>query len=193
MTRKMCRTRQRGDRRRPHPARDEAGQGGLIAMVLVLLVLGTLGAVAFATLGSGGSGGGDGGLNAGPFTGVANDASAKSTLSQAQSAVQAAALQGYGSVSAASLQASATGVTFTSGASTAPGTVSVTTTASSATLAAFSTSGTCWLVWLGPGGPLYGAQTGLKSCTAPSLPGPPQEGPVSSGAIGWSSGSFPSA
>jgi type II secretory pathway pseudopilin PulG len=63
----------------------------------------------------------------------------------------------------------------------------------SITLTDRSSDGVCWLVWkAGATATWYGAQTGLASCTAPSLSAAPTPGPVSSAAIGWQQGSFPS-
>ncbi len=72
--------------------------------------------------------------------------------------------------------------------------VSGTTGGGTVTLAAHSSNGTCWLVWKGDGSATwYGAQTGLASCTAPTLGAAPSPGPVSSSAIGWQQGGFPTA
>ncbi|MGH9078579.1 MAG: hypothetical protein ACRDYE_00595 [Acidimicrobiales bacterium] len=63
----------------------------------------------------------------------------------------------------------------------------------SVTLTDRSSDDICWLIWKSGGSAAwYGAQTGLASCTAPSLSAPPTPGPVSSNAIGWQQGSFPS-
>ncbi len=60
------------------------------------------------------------------------------------------------------------------------------------TLADRSSDGVCWLVWTSGGSTTwYGAQTGLTSCTAPSLAASPTPGPVSSTTIGWQPASFP--
>lgn len=62
------------------------------------------------------------------------------------------------------------------------------------TLATRSADGVCWLVWTSPGSPTwYGAQSHLASCTAPVLGSPPSPGSVTSAAIGWQTGSFPSS
>ncbi len=64
----------------------------------------------------------------------------------------------------------------------------------SITLADRSSDGVCWLVWSAGGtATWYGAQTGLASCSAPSLSAPPTPGPVTSSTIGWQQASFPSA
>jgi hypothetical protein len=66
------------------------------------------------------------------------------------------------------------------------------TSGGSITLADRSSDGVCWLVWKSGGtAAWYGAQTGLASCTAPSLSTTPTPGSVSSNAIGWQQGSFP--
>ena len=66
--------------------------------------------------------------------------------------------------------------------------------AGTVTLAAHSSSGTCWLVWKGDGSVTwYGAQTGLATCTAPALASAPSPGPVSSSGIDWQQGGFPAA
>lgn len=69
-----------------------------------------------------------------------------------------------------------------------------TSTASGAvTLADRSSDGVCWLVWKSSNSATwYGAQTGLTSCAAPQLSGAPTPGPVSTTAIGWQHGGFPS-
>jgi hypothetical protein len=58
-------------------------------------------------------------------------------------------------------------------------------------LGVFSPSDTCWYVWLGSGGPLYGAQTGQRACQAQPLATAPATGPVSDSAVGWAAGAFP--
>jgi hypothetical protein len=66
--------------------------------------------------------------------------------------------------------------------------------AGAVTMAARSADGTCWLVWRGSGSAtFYGAQTHLSTCTAPAISAAPVPGPVSSSAIGWQEGSFPTA
>ncbi|MGD0881427.1 MAG: hypothetical protein ABSB09_07655 [Acidimicrobiales bacterium] len=98
----------------------------------------------------------------------------------------------------ATLQASNPSISFASGPSTGPGTVSVastvagTGTGTAVTLTALASDGTCWVVWWSPsGGTWYGAQTGQSSCTAPSPSNVPTAGPVSTSSIGWQQGSYP--
>jgi hypothetical protein len=97
----------------------------------------------------------------------------------------------------ARLSAAEPSLTFVSGPTTSATTVSVAedpSTPSAVTLATRSAGGLCWLVWHAPGtATWYGAQTHLASCSAPALGSPPSPGPVSSTAIGWQTGSFPSA
>jgi hypothetical protein len=97
----------------------------------------------------------------------------------------------------ARLSAAEPSLTFVSGPTTSATTVSVAedpSTAGAVTLATRSAGGVCWLVWHAPGTVTwYGAQTHLASCSAPALGSPPNPGPVSSTAIGWQTGSFPSA
>lgn len=97
----------------------------------------------------------------------------------------------------ARLSAAEPSLTFVSGPTTSATTVSVAedpSLAGAVTLATRSAGGVCWLVWHAPGAPTwYGAQTRLASCSAPALGSPPSPGPVSSTAIGWQTGSFPSA
>jgi hypothetical protein len=139
---------------------------------------------------------------------------AQETLSTALTSVDAAAAGGgYGSLNVSTLSASDPSISFVSGPSTGPTTVSVAVAAGpggdvggiggvggvgdagggsgSVTLADRSTSGTCWLVWKSAGVAWYGAQTNLSSCTAPSLASTPSPGPVSSTTIGWQQGTFP--
>ncbi len=64
----------------------------------------------------------------------------------------------------------------------------------SVTLASWSTSRTCWLIWQPTGGqPWYGAQTNLPNCTAPAFSAAPTPGMPTSTSIGWQQGSFPAA
>ncbi len=96
----------------------------------------------------------------------------------------------------AQLSAADPSVTYVDGSATDASTVSVATdpTATGAiTLATRSADSVCWLVWHSPGtATWYGAQTHLVSCTAPVLGSPPSPGPVTSSAIGWQTGGFPS-
>jgi hypothetical protein len=131
-------------------------------------------------LGAGGGGGGGGGSIAGLD----------------QSGVGGAAETGA-AADIARLSTAEPSLTFVSGPTTSPTTVSVAedpSTPGAVTLATRSAGGVCWLVWHAPGTVTwYGAQTHLASCSAPALGSPPNPGPVSSTAIGWQTGSFPSA
>jgi hypothetical protein len=214
--------------------RSDAGQVSLVAIVAALLVVGLLGAASIGLmLGGGGSGGSGSNLAAGIGVGTADDVSAKTALSQAQTAVApVAAAGGYGGITAQSLTESDPDTTFSSGPSVGVSIVSVASTGGSSaddsgtggvsipgaagitvpsgvvpgqdnptpggstgggsvTMTAFSPSGTCWYLWLGSGGPFYGAQTGQKGCQATALPTAPAPSSVSSTEIGWAPGSFP--
>jgi hypothetical protein len=102
-----------------------------------------------------------------------------------------------GGVSIAQLSAAEPSLTFVSGPTSSPTTVSVTTDPSvpgGVTLATRSADGVCWLVWHAAGTPTwYGAQTHLATCSAPALGSAPAAAPVSSTAIGWQTSSFPAA
>jgi len=127
---------------------------------------------------------------------LADDVQAQQNLSQGVSTLQQTDPAGQGSVDAAALQSANPSVTYTTGASLNPSTISVTPQSDgrSVALADRSTDGTCWVVWWSPtAGTWYGAQTGLSSCTAPSLSGPPTAGPVSGSAIGWQQVTFPTS
>jgi hypothetical protein len=186
----------------------EEGQGGLIVLVLSLLVVGVLTAIVLgSTLGGGSNSPADN-----PTVGLASDVQAKTSLSEAVTAAQAALTAG-GSVSAAGLAAANPSLQYTTGPSTGPDLVSVTPSAGSGgaipgaggvtvpgspatggsgvVLAVHSSSANCWFAYLGGPVPWYGEQTGQPSCTAPALSGTPTAGPVSSSSIGWQMGSFP--
>jgi hypothetical protein len=124
---------------------------------------------------------------------LADDTQAQQNLSQGLSTLQQTDPGGQGSVNAAALQAANPSVTYTSDASSNPSTISVTPQSDGAVaLADRSTDGTCWVVWWSPTtGTWFGAQSTQSSCTAPSLPGTPTAGPVSSSTIGWQQGKFP--
>jgi len=192
----------------------EEGQAGMVVLVVSLLIVGVLTAVLLGTTLNGGSNGTAGN----PAVADAGDAQAKANLSEAQTAAQTALAAG-GSVNAAGLQAAGSSLQFTSGPSTGPEVISVTAAAGSAgagaggvsvpgaggvsvpgaaasggagaVLAVHSLANNCWFVYLGGGVAWYGEQTGQSSCTAPPLSGPPTASPVSSAAIGWQQGSFP--
>jgi hypothetical protein len=160
---------------------------GLIALAGVLVITAILTTVSLGVF-SGGSGPDGGGslLQGGP----AGDVSAKATLSQL---VQAGAAVGDpGALSPGALQSASPGVTVTAGPSDGPRTASLASGGSSATLAVASGTGNCWYAWLGPSGTWYGAETGQHGCQAVALTAV-APGPVSSSAIGWQEGSFPSA
>jgi len=127
---------------------------------------------------------------------VADAGLAQQNLSGALATLQQVAVGGQGSVDSATLQSADPSLTFTSGPSSAPSTVSVAPGAdgASVTLANRSTDGTCWLVWWSSAaGAWYGAQTSQRSCTAPTESGAPSPGPVGRSTIGWQQGSFPTA
>jgi len=129
-------------------------------------------------------------------TAAADATQAQQNLSAAVSTAGQTDVAGQGSLDAATLQAADPSLVFTPGPSTGPGTVSVTAApdGSGVTLVTRSGDGTCWAVWWSPrSATWYGAQTGQASCTAPALSAAPSAGPVSSAAIGWQQGSFPTA
>ena len=195
--------------------RSDIGQVSLVGIAIALVIVALLTGLSVGILVNGGSTGGSGGSGATGPVGATDDASAKSTLSDAQTAAaQAAVAGGYGALSATALSSAEPGVTFTSGPSTSTSTVSVANVAGttgtggdgglsglggsgalggggSVELAVYSPSNTCWYVWLGTGGPLYGAQTGQRSCQAQAQPTAPIVAPESSGVPGWSAGSYP--
>lgn len=203
--------------RAPEDRRElESGQFSLAAVVVALLVMAALGVGATMFLVGNGSGSGSANAGLGPVA-HANDIAAQTTLSHVLTvASTAGATSGYGSLDAAALTSASPGTTFTSGPSTSSGVVSVAASGGSstgatlpggianpeggggslgggsATLAAYSPSGTCWYLWLGTGGPMYGAETGQHQCQASVLLIPPVPGsPVSSTSIGWSQQSYP--
>ncbi len=182
-------------------AQRHAGDGGfsmiatMLSMVAVALLLALLLASSFH------SGSTASGTAGNPEVALADSLQAQQSLSTGLHAAEdaAASAGGLASVDAATLSAAEPSVTFVSGASTGPTTVSMATgsTAEGAgevTLTDRSSDGTCWVVWSSPSSPTwYGAQTGQSSCTAPALAGAPSPGPVSRSAIGWQSGAFPTA
>jgi len=158
-----------------------------------------------------------------PGVGMADDLSAQQALQTSLTAADTVAAEsgGYGSVTASALSASNPSITYVDapGSSSSSSTVSVATssTGSSAggvggvaglgdgsdqggggsgsiTLAVRASSGNCWLAWKGAGGGTwFGEQTGLTSCHAVTLASAPTAGVVSSSAIGWRQGAFPSS
>jgi len=130
-----------------------------------------------------------------PQVAAADAAEAQQNLANGLTTARAAAGGGLGTIDPAALQAADPSLTFTSAPSTAPGTLSVDSSPGGAvTLAARSTDGTCWDVWeSATGGTWYGAQTGQASCPAADPSTTPPPGPLSSYAVGWQQGSFPTA
>jgi hypothetical protein len=180
------------------PRRRQVGDDGfsMAVIVLTLLVSAGLTALLLGTMLNSNSGANSStSVTNAPGVALANNLQAQQNLSQALTAAAGAAGApgGYGSLDASTLSAAEPSVTFVDGPSSSASTVSVSSGSGGLTLADRSSDGTCWLVWRGGPGPAwYGAQTELSSCTAPSLAGPPTPGPVSSSAIGWQQGSFPS-
>jgi hypothetical protein len=181
---------------RPRP---DDGQLSLVGVVIALVVLGALTGIGLVVFVGGGSDtGGSQGSARGPYVGTADNTAAQQSLSQAQTAASTVGVaNGYGSLSASALAGIDPNVSFTAGPSTASSSVSVAVAPAAAgeggslTLAGYARTGTCWYVWLGRGGPLYGAQTGQSACQAAPLPTAPSQGPASGGAAGWSSTGFP--
>jgi len=157
----------------------------LISALLILLVL-------KATAGSNSGSA----RSAPPPVAAADTGLAQQNLSGALATLQQVDAAGQGSPDAATLQAADASLTFTSGSSSSPSTLSVTpgTDGSSVTLADRSTDGTCWVVWWSPrASTWFGAQTDQPSCTAPNGSAAPSPGPVSPSTIGWQQGTFPTA
>jgi hypothetical protein len=124
---------------------------------------------------------------------LADATEAQQNLATGLSTARSAADGGLASVDPSALESADPNLTFTSGPSTAPGTLSVDSSPGGAvTLAARASDGTCWDVWSSTtGGTWYGAQTGQASCPAADPTSAPTAGPVSSYAVGWQQGSFP--
>jgi hypothetical protein len=179
------------------PSRHQFGNEGFstVAIVVSLLVSAALTALLLGTTLTSGSGANSStSVTNAPGVATAMNVQAQQTLSQALTAADAAAAApgGFGSVDASTLSASNPSLSFVDGPTASSTTVSVASGAGGLTLADRSSDGTCWLVWHDASDPTwYGAQTGLSSCTAPSLSGAPTPGPVSSSSIGWQQGSFP--
>jgi hypothetical protein len=174
----------------------------MLSMVAVALLVALL---LSETLHSNGSA--KAGITNAPGVAQADGLVAQQALSAALSAADTAAVAagGYGAITPSSLSSSEPSDSFVSGPSSSPSVVSVAVSAGqgssvpgaapsgSITLAARASDGTCWLVWKSAVATWYGAQTDLASCTAPAITNPPLPTPVSSTAIGWQEGSFPSA
>ncbi len=180
-----------GRGRRTPAGRDDAGvtmvasMVGLVAAALVVALL------VGASLGKGSAS--TGGPAGGPGVARADAAQAQQTLSTALEAVATAASGGgsLASVDTATLSAAEPALTFVSGPSTGPSTVSVASTpggSGNVTLADRSTDGTCWLVWEASDAPVYyGAEPDQAACDAPALAAPP----TPSAGIDWQQSSFP--
>ena len=179
------------------PGRGPGDEGfSVVVIVLTLLVTAALSTILFGTFFNSNSGGKSStSIDNAPGVAMATDLQAQQSLSQGLTAASTAASApgGFGQIDASSLSAADPSVSFVDGPSSNPTTVSVASGDGGVTLADRSSDSTCWLVWrAGPGPTWYGAQTRLSSCTAPALDGAPTPGPVSSSAIGWQQGSFPS-
>lgn len=184
--------------------RSDDGQLTLIGVVIALVVVAALTGISLAVfVGSPNPGGDAQGLQ-GPGISQADDLSAQESLSQAQTAATTTGVaQGYGSITATSLSDSDPSVQFTSGPSTSSSVVSVASSGGatgfastggggSLTLTTHAATGTCWYLWLGQGGPLYGVAPRQPSCQAVAIPSAPA---VSSSASsgGWSTRAWPAA
>jgi len=177
---------------RPVTHRDRHDDGlSMVVTAVSLVVVALLVLLALqATSGSGSSTG-----STSP-TSAAAASQAQQSLGNALSTLQQVDPGGQGSLDASALQSADPSLTYTTGASTGPLTLSVAaaTDGGSVTLADRSTDGTCWYLWWSPStGAWYGARTGQSSCTAPTPTGTPTPGPVSSSTIGWQQGSVPAA
>ena len=185
----------------------------LITAVLILFALTTM----FKSSGNGSTK-----LTNEPGVGMADDLAAQQALQTSLTAADAvaAASGGYGSVTSSALSASNPSITYVDapGSSSSSSTVSVASSSASpsgggaggvaglgdgsdqggggsgsVTLAVRASTGNCWLAWKGAGGVTwFGEQTGLTSCHAVTLGSAPTAGAVSSSAIGWRQGAFPS-
>ncbi len=190
-------------RRQPGSSERTADEGGfsMIATMLGLVAVALLTALLLgSTFGSGStpSGSAASGTAGNPEVAMADAVRAQQSLSTGLHAAEdaSAAAGGFASINAGTLSAAEPSVTFASGPSTGPTTVSVATGATpdgtgSVTLADRSSDGTCWVVWSSSSSTWYGAETGQSSCTAPAFSEPPSPGPVTGSAIGWQAGSFP--
>ena len=183
-------------------ARPDEGGFSMIATMLSMVGVALLTALLLGSTfdsGSTPSGSTSSGTARNPEVAMADAVQAQQSLSTGLHAAQdaSAAAGGFASLDAATLSEAEPSVTFVSGPSTAPTTISVATGSpsdgtGSVTLADRSSDGTCWLVWSSSSSVTwYGAQTGQSSCTAPALFGTPGPGPVTASAIGWQEGSFP--
>ncbi len=224
----------RGDRRRRSV--DDMGLSGFGFVMLAVSLLITAALVALLLKSFTDNGSSSDNINNAPGLHLADDLQAKQSLTSSLSSAQSQAAQagGYGAVTAAALGTDNPGLTYTSGASSSPTTVSVAAdstpttgatgttspggalnpdgsdgsdaspgagtgggaggTGGSVTLASWSTSGTCWLIWQPTGGQAwYGAQTNMTNCTAPAFSTSPPSGAPTSSTIGWQLGSFPAA
>lgn len=194
--------------------RDDTGFSMAVVALSMVVVAALVLLAAKATLGSTASS--NDSVSGNPEVALAESVQAQQSLSTALNAASGLGAGGGGSSIAglgdsgdggaadtgaaadiAHLSASEPSLTFVSGPTSSATTVSVAEDPSlpgAVTLATRSAAGVCWLVWHAPGTPpWYGAQTHLASCSAPALGAPPNPGPVSSTAIGWQTGSFPSA
>jgi hypothetical protein len=184
-------------------ARPEDGQLSLVGVVIALIVLGALTGIGLVVFvgDSGSDHGGSQGVQ-GPGVSQADNAAAQQSLSQAQTAASTVGVaNGYGSITASTLAGVDPSITFTPGPSTSSSVVSVAPASpglglggggeGSVTLAAHARTGTCWYLFLGPGGPVYGSTAGQSSCQAVAIPSAPIPG--SGGGANWSPASWPPA
>ncbi len=184
-----------------------AGDAGfsMIATVLSMVATALLVAILLGTtLHSGGNS--DTSVSNAPGVAEAEGLQAQQSLTTGMStAAAAASTGGYAAITPSALSASNPSISFVAGASSSPSVVSVAVSpgqgtgfdggsGGSVTMASRSGDGVCWLTWKSANSPTwYGAQSGLASCTAPAIASAPSPGPVSSTAIGWQQGSFPTA
>jgi hypothetical protein len=192
------------DRRSDHQGVD-TGDGGfsMVASMLSLVAVALLVALLLSTTLHSDSSSSTGISNA-PGVAQADAIQAQQALTSALSAASTVATTagGYGNVTPSALSAAEPSVSFATGPTTTWTTVSVAVSAGgtggfgagpsgSVTLADRGADGTCWLVWKSGGATWYGAQTKAASCAAPAIAAAPAAGPVSSSAIGWQEGTFP--
>ena len=183
------------------PRFDERGFG-MIGVALSLLVLALLSVGALEAFGGGQATSAQKGALGGT---VANayDVEAQSNLANAMQNVRSA-LIADGDAAAVDL----TQFGVTSGASTAPGSVSGAVAdaaddggagsvggpgagGGAVTLAASSRSGACWFTWFSAAATWYGVEPDATSCVAQAMVGAPTPARASPGSIGWQEGSFP--
>ena len=180
----------------PRGSPDEAGFG-LLGIVISLLVVALLSLGALKAL-AGGSGAGPASQTLSPTVDRAYDVQAQSSLSTALQNVRDGAISDGGLTAADLAQfgvttGPSTSATMVSGA-VAPAATSGADSPlgfGGVTLAAASSTGTCWYVWFSTSATWFGFEPDATSCTATSMTTAPTPGAGSPGTVGWQQGSFP--